>query len=266
VKSQHRLYREAQNDYWEARSRRARRILAFRRLARVVAAVVTAAVVIAGAAYGVHRADPRLDIPGFSASPGDGPPATGDPADGDTGLPASALPTPDGNGPAAPGAAAASLPTASQPTPAPSLNPTSTPSAPAWADTTVSLAAAAAASPAAPQVQTLLDRYFTAINEHDYSQYSTLLDPQMQQDNASASFAAGYATTTDSAETVTGISNTGDGDLAAVVTFTSHQDPSDSPDNTSCTQWAITLYLVPQNGGYLIGAPLSTYSPSYQAC
>ncbi len=130
----------------------------------------------------------------------------------------------------------------------------------------MSLAAAAAASPAAPQVQTLLDRYFTAINEHDYSQYGTLLDPQMQQDNASASFAAGYATTTDSAETVTGISNTGDGDLAAVVTFTSYQDPSDSPDNSSCTQWAITLYLVPQNGGYLLGAPPSTYSPSYQAC
>jgi len=106
VRSQHRLYREAQNDYWEARSRRARRMLAFSRLARVVAAVVAVAVVIAGAAYGVHRADPRIDIPGFPATPGDGLPAGGSAADGAAGLPALA---PGGSGHAAPGTATASL-------------------------------------------------------------------------------------------------------------------------------------------------------------
>lgn len=130
----------------------------------------------------------------------------------------------------------------------------------------MSVVAAAAASPAAPQVQTLLGRYFTAINEHDYSQYSSLLDQQMKQDNSLSSFSNGYATTTDSAETITGISDTGGGDLAVTVTFTSHQDPADSPDNSSCTDWVITLYLVPQGGSYLIGSPPSTYSASYQAC
>lgn len=70
-----RLYREAQNDYWEARSRRARRMLAARRFFRVVLAAVIAAAIIAGAGYGVHKKDPRLHIPGFSASPGDGPAA-----------------------------------------------------------------------------------------------------------------------------------------------------------------------------------------------
>ena len=126
--------------------------------------------------------------------------------------------------------------------------------------------AAVTANPAAPQVQTLLVRYFTAINEHGYSQYSSVLDQQMQQDNPSSSFAAGYATTRDSAETVTGISDTGGGDLAVRVTFTSRQDPADSPDNSSCTDWAITLYVVPQDGNYLIGSPPSSYSPSYHAC
>jgi hypothetical protein len=157
-------------------------------------------------------------------------------------------------------------PSPSQPTPAPGLAPTSTPSPSASAGTTVSVAAAAAATPVSPQVLTLLDRYFTAINGHNYSEYSSVLDQQMKQDNPSSSFATGYATTTDSAETITGISDTGSGDLAVTVTFTSHQNPADSPDNSSCTDWTITLYLVPQDGSYLIGSPPSSYSPSYQAC
>lgn len=154
-------------------------------------------------------------------------------------------------------------PSSSQPAPAPSPTPTSTLSAPAGA---VSIAAAAATSPAASQVLALAGRYFTAINERDYSAYSSLLDPQMQHDNPAASFAAGYATTTDSAETITGISGTASGDLAVTVTFTSHQDPADSPDNSSCTNWGITLYLVLRGSGYLIGMPPSSYTPAYQTC
>lgn len=156
-------------------------------------------------------------------------------------------------------------PSPSQPTQVPPT-PTSTLTPPASPGTTVGVAAAVAASRAVPRVQALLDSYFTAINEHDYSQYSSLLDPQMQQDNPLPSFRTGYATTTDSAETITGISGTGDGGLAVTVTFTSNQNPADSPDNSSCTDWKITLYLIPQGSGYLIGPPPSTYSPSYQAC
>lgn len=68
TRSQHRLYREAQDDYWEARSRHARRLLAFRRVIRVAGAVVVAAAVIVSAGYAVHRVDPRLAVPVFSAS------------------------------------------------------------------------------------------------------------------------------------------------------------------------------------------------------
>jgi hypothetical protein len=108
VRSQHRLYREAQNDYWEARSARARRIATLRRFARIVAAVLAGAVVMVGAAYVVHRADPRLTIPGFSASPGDGALAAGsDSAGSNPGLPAAALPAPEVNGPAGPATASA---------------------------------------------------------------------------------------------------------------------------------------------------------------
>ena len=132
--------------------------------------------------------------------------------------------------------------------------------------TTVAVAPSAASNPAAAQVTALVNSYFTAVNQHDYSAYARLFDQQMQQQNPESSFDSGYATTTDSAETLTSISDTGSGGLAASVTFTSQQNPADSPDNSSCDQWSITFFLVPNGAGYLIGTPPSSYQASYQAC
>jgi hypothetical protein len=144
--------------------------------------------------------------------------------------------------------------------------PSSTASPAASAGFTVAVAHAAAGDPAAPQVQVLLERYFTAINSRDYGTYSSLLDAQMRQLNPPGKFASGYATTRDSAETLTGITDTGSGGLAATVSFTSHQNPADSINNSSCTAWTITLYLRPQGSGYLIGAPPAGYQPAHQNC
>ena len=131
--------------------------------------------------------------------------------------------------------------------------------------TTVAVSAAAASNAAAPQVTTFLNSYFTAINEHDYQAYDSLLDQQLQP-YPQSSFEAGDGTTTDSDETLTSIADTGSGGEAASVTFTSHQQPADSPDNSSCDQWSITLFLVPNGSGYLEGPALSGYHASYQAC
>ena len=160
----------------------------------------------------------------------------------------------------APATSAPASPTASSGTGAVASGGASSPSA------QLSVAPAAAGNPAAPQVTALVNSYFTAINQHDYVAYTSLLDPQMQQQNSQSSFDSGYATTTDSAETLTSISGTGSGGLAASLTFTSQQSPADSPDNSSCDQWSITLFLVPNGTGYLIGAPPSSYRASYQAC
>jgi hypothetical protein len=129
----------------------------------------------------------------------------------------------------------------------------------------VTVSAAAADSPATAAVTALLGRYFTAINSRDYAAYESLLDGQMRQRVSASRFASGYATTKDSAATVTGISGTADR-LAAAVTFTSHQQPADSPSGSSCTAWAITLYLVRSGGGYLIGTPAPGYQASYRSC
>ncbi len=166
-------------------------------------------------------------------------------------------------------------PTATPPTPSASIPATqsapSSPTAPptsASASTssgTVAVSAAAASDAAAPQVTAFLNSYFTAINAHDYQAYDSLLDQQLQP-YPQSSFDAGYGSTTDSNETLTSITDTGSGGEAASVTFTSHQQPAESPDNSSCDQWSITLFLVPNGNGYLEGAAPSTYHASYQAC
>lgn len=133
---------------------------------------------------------------------------------------------------------------------------------------TVTLSQDVAQDSDAQPVAAFLNQYFGAINNHDYQSYRALLSPQLQEGLTEAQFASGYQTTADSTETLTGISTAGNGDLAADVTFTSHQDPADSVDKTqSCTNWAITLFLSPDgNGGYLIDQHPSSYHASYQAC
>jgi len=167
--------------------------------------------------------------------------------------------------PAAPTQPASSVPAATTTAPA-SHTPTASPSASKTAASTVAMSPSAAASHAAARVRTLLEHYFAAINAHNYAAYSSLLDAQMQQNNPQSKFASGYATTRDSAEKITSIADTGAGGVAATVTFTSHQNPADSINNSSCTAWTITLYLQPQNGSYVIGVPPAGYRSVHQDC
>jgi hypothetical protein len=130
---------------------------------------------------------------------------------------------------------------------------------------TVAVAPAVASNPAVPGVEALLNSYFQAINTRNYAEYNSLLDAAMQANESASSFDSGYATTTDSAETLTAISSSG-GEVAATVTFTSHQNPADSVDESSCNDWTVTLYLTPDGGGYVITAPPSGYKASYTDC
>jgi len=172
--------------------------------------------------------------------------------------PTSAAPTqPASSGAAAPATGPAS--------PTTTASPSASPKAPAK-KSTVAVSPSAAANPASARVRTLLEHYFAAINSHDYATYSSLLNAQMRLNNPQSKFASGYATTRDSAEKLISIADTGGGGVAATVTFTSHQNPADSINNSSCTAWTITLYLQPQDGGYLIGVPPAGYRSAHQDC
>lgn len=131
----------------------------------------------------------------------------------------------------------------------------------------VTIAADVSQDPDASSVATFLNQYFTAINNHDYQSYISLLSPQ-EQSLTQQQFDNGYGSTVDSAETLLGISTAANGDLVASVTFTSHQNPADSPNQgESCTEWNISLFLEQDGGeGYLIDEPPSSYHASYNAC
>jgi len=119
----------------------------------------------------------------------------------------------------------------------------------------------------APSVAAFLGRYFTAINTRDYQSYASLLSPPLRQGQTAQQFASGYRSTVDSAETLVSISPGPNGELVAVVTFTSHQNPADSPDHQQpCTDWRISLFLEQDAGGYLIDQPPPGYHASYRAC
>lgn len=149
---------------------------------------------------------------------------------------------------------------------APSSPTESATASPTASSTGVAVASGLAANLAEPAVATFLNRYFTAINHHDYNAYLALLGPVLRNKETRASFDSGYGSTTDFAETLTGIAPTGDGGQAATVTFTSKQNPADSITKTACTHWTITLYLQPNGSSYLDGPAPTDYHASYQAC
>lgn len=120
--------------------------------------------------------------------------------------------------------------------------------------------------PAAAAIAAFLGQYFTAINQHDYQAYISLLTPAAQQNEPEQKFDAGYATTRDSREKLVALSPAHHGKTPASVTFISHQAPADSTTDTECTTWEITLFLRFTGSSYLIGVGPASYQPSYHAC
>jgi hypothetical protein len=85
-------------------------------------------------------------------------------------------------------------------------------------------------------VAAFLTGYFAAINRHDYGGYLRLFGPGSRRSLSAAGFRAGYGTTRDSAETLTGVGAAGHGEVAATVTFTSRQALASSPARAACVR------------------------------
>jgi hypothetical protein len=158
-----------------------------------------------------------------------------------------------------------------QPPPQPSSSATSgsspqTPT-PSAAPSLVAIAPGVTAN-AEPQVETVLSHYFHGINTHNYSEYASTLNAAELAAQPPSKFESGYSSTTDSGMTLTNLSGNGNGGLTATVSFTSHQSPAHSVDNSSCNAWTLNFYLVPDGtgNGYLIGPQPSGYRPTYSDC
>ena len=114
----------------------------------------------------------------------------------------------------------------------------------------------------------MLDHYFHGINTHDYTEYSAVLDAELRADQPLSAFNSGYSSTQDSGMTLTSLADAGGGELAATVTFTSHQDAAQSVDkHSTCNNWTLTLYLAQQSdGSYLMVHAPANYHAKYSDC
>jgi hypothetical protein len=149
--------------------------------------------------------------------------------------------------------------------PAPSAAPSMSPGSSATSGV-LTVAPAVSQNADASPVESFLNSYFSAINNHDYQQFRSLLDQKMAQGESAQNFDDGYGSTRDSDATLTAISNMGAGQVSAAVTFTSHQSPSQSPSSSACTNWNVTLYLASTETGYMLEAAPAGYHAAYQAC
>jgi hypothetical protein len=149
----------------------------------------------------------------------------------------------------------------------PSTSPTTSASASASPSAgLVSLGPGVASNPAEPAVEKTLTNYFQGINTHNYAEYSSALDAQERAAEPQSKFDSGYSSTADSGMKLISLVGSGDGGLAATVTFTSHQAAGSGIDGSTCDNWKLTLYLVQQGASYLQGTAPSGYSPSYSDC
>ncbi|HEX4258500.1 MAG TPA: hypothetical protein VH089_25660 [Streptosporangiaceae bacterium] len=132
---------------------------------------------------------------------------------------------------------------------------------------TVAVSSSVADNPDANSVTEFLAQYFSAINSHDYQAYVTLLGSQEQASFTESQFEDGYGSTTDSAETLTGISTAANGDTEATVAFTSNQNASQSVDQSeTCTDWDVSLFLENDGTSYLIDSPPPGYRAAHSPC
>jgi hypothetical protein len=140
------------------------------------------------------------------------------------------------------------------------------PSRPAAVDNVVTVEPGAATAPHEAAVVAFLDRYFSAINRHAFRAYKRLFTPALRSGLSAATFGLGYGSTRDSAETVGSINVIGAGQVEAIVTVTSRQQPGDSPGQSSCMAWRMSLSPIQGGSGYLLAALPDAYQPSSRSC
>jgi len=130
----------------------------------------------------------------------------------------------------------------------------------------VRVTAAAAAAHHETGTAAFLNRYFRAINSHDYAAFRRLLQPALRASLSKAAFTASYDSTRDSAATLQQVITGGAGLVTAEVTFTSHQRAAQSPTNSACTRWSVKLSLVRVRQRYELTTPPAGYAATERAC
>jgi hypothetical protein len=134
-------------------------------------------------------------------------------------------------------------------------SPITSASVPVSGGSLVTLGAGAAGDSRAAGVEQFATSYFTAINDHSYSEYLAILSPELAAHETLAEFNYGFGSTHDSGVTINSITTVSPGVTGINLSFTSHQRASQSVDQQStCTDWeSVTLYLDNDGSQYLLG-------------
>ncbi len=125
--------------------------------------------------------------------------------------------------------------------------PVTTTSGPLPGPSTVELSPDAAAHPAAPLIQDLLQRHFNAINNRDYAAWASTVVARRSAEMAEPQWQRAYASSRDGGILVNRIEPSWDGGDVVLLAFTSTQDPASAPANlpdSRCTRWWVSYRVV----------------------
>lgn len=129
----------------------------------------------------------------------------------------------------------------------------SAPSHPAATATnlTVQLAPQVRGQRGAAAVQTALQRYFDAINQHDYQAWAQSVTDGLATEQSGEQWRSAYSSTTDSGIWVDSVLTD---PLRATVRFTSEQDLSLAPQDlrSTCIRWQVTYPIGAFHGQLLV--------------
>jgi len=138
----------------------------------------------------------------------------------------------------------------------PAQSPTTTPSAPSPDRVQVTESAASAQAPA---VLAISQRYYDAINAHDYDAWTATVTSQRASQQSRASWNQGYRSTHEFSVVVTAITPTGADSATVAMSFVSTQDPADAPTDLPVTRicWQTQLPVTNLGGDARIGTARS---------
>jgi hypothetical protein len=125
---------------------------------------------------------------------------------------------------------------------------------------------AAATAPDEAEIVASLNRYFDAINNHQYWVYRRLFILALRGGISPASFSAQFGTTTDLGEQLHNITVVGAGQVEALVSFISQQPAAGNSGNARCTAQSGELSLGRRGSRYLLVAPPQWYQAAGSGC
>ncbi|MFE0026570.1 hypothetical protein [Amycolatopsis sp. NPDC059021] len=133
---------------------------------------------------------------------------------------------------------------------------------------TVELSPDAAAHPQQEAVRSVLQTYFSAINERNYAKWTTSVTSELYSSKPPQRFQADFRSTRDGSIRVYRIEPGTAGALRVLVGFTSTQASSEAPPDFKepCIRWRLMMPLVREGNGLRVDKGSQNDNPVHEKC